>query len=277
MNSNPPLPQINMAFYRDPTFDDVLLEPEQKITLEEMVEAARRVARNAREKFIATRTMGRPATDLIHDGWPQDHQGVFEGDLDALVDAGLLAATFSRQGTPLYDITPLGYKYYEHLQHEKGAPTTRVESTHRSYIDAAAFKARYPLAYQKWARAEALVWSAESEAALTMIGHLCRESLQEFMDELSSNRGLANPAPKAATISRLRFVIGKTPRLGETARAHLDAMLVYASTLIDLTQRQEHGGLREGEPLTWDDGRRLVFQTLVVLAELDRELGTANA
>lgn len=264
-----------MAFYRDPAFDDVLLEPEQKTTLEEMVEAARRLPRNAREKFVATRTMGRPATDLIHDGWPQDHQGVFEGDLDALVDAGFLAGTFSRQGTPLYDITPLGYKYYEHLQNEKGAPTTRVESTHRSYVDGAAFKARYPLAYEKWTRAEALVWSADSEAALTMIGHLCRESIQEFMDQLLSNRGLASTAPKAATINRLRFVIGKTPCLGEAATAHLDAMLVYAGTLIDLAQRQEHGGLREGEPLRWRDGRRLVFQTLIVLAELDRELGNS--
>ena len=39
---------------------------------------------------------------------------------------------------------------------------------------------------------------------------------------------------------------------------------------MDLVQRQEHGGQKEGEPLGWEDGRRVVFQTANVMVELHR-------
>jgi hypothetical protein len=37
-------------------------------------------------------------------------------------------------------------------------------------------------------------------------------------------------------------------------------------------QRQEHGAQKEGRPLVWEDGRRVVFQTAIVMFELDRAL-----
>jgi hypothetical protein len=37
-------------------------------------------------------------------------------------------------------------------------------------------------------------------------------------------------------------------------------------------KRQEHGGQKEGRPLTWEDARRVVFQTLIVMYEIDRAL-----
>jgi hypothetical protein len=44
------------------------------------------------------------------------------------------------------------------------------------------------------------------------------------------------------------------------------------ATVSDLVQRQEHAGQREGEPLVWEDGRRIVFQTAIVMFEIDRSL-----
>jgi hypothetical protein len=42
-------------------------------------------------------------------------------------------------------------------------------------------------------------------------------------------------------------------------------MVDYWNALVDLHQRQEHGAQRQGQPLTWEDGRRVVFQTILVM------------
>lgn len=39
-----------------------------------------------------------------------------------------------------------------------------------------------------------------------------------------------------------------------------------------LAQRQEHGEQKGGEELTWEDGRRVVLYTAMVMAECDRML-----
>ncbi len=36
--------------------------------------------------------------------------------------------------------------------------------------------------------------------------------------------------------------------------------------------RQEHGAQKESETLQWEDARRVVFQTAMVMFELDRTL-----
>ena len=48
--------------------------------------------------------------------------------------------------------------------------------------------------------------------------------------------------------------------------------MAYWGTLSDLVQRQEHGAAKEGEPLTWEDGQRVVFHTAIVMWEIDRSL-----
>jgi hypothetical protein len=52
----------------------------------------------------------------------------------------------------------------------------------------------------------------------------------------------------------------------------LEALVPFRGTVSDLVQRQEHGGQREGAPLRWEDGRRLVFQTAVIMFEIDSAL-----
>ena len=77
----------------------------------------------------------------------------------------------------------------------------------------------------------------------------------------------------AHTANRLRAVIdAHRGGLGEARSQLLDALIVYWGEVIDLLQRQEHGGQNEGEPLAWEDGRRAVFQTAVVMYEIDRTL-----
>lgn len=54
--------------------------------------------------------------------------------------------------------------------------------------------------------------------------------------------------------------------------AYLDALLEYWRSVSGLIQRQEHGNQKVGSELTWEDARRAVFQTGIVLFELDRAL-----
>jgi len=41
---------------------------------------------------------------------------------------------------------------------------------------------------------------------------------------------------------------------------------------VNLAQRQEHGGQKEGEPLVWEDARRVVLHRAVVMIEVARTL-----
>jgi len=55
-------------------------------------------------------------------------------------------------------------------------------------------------------------------------------------------------------------------------KAVLESLVSCWEAAIDLVQRQEHGANKEGEPLVWEDARRVVFQTMMVMYELDRAL-----
>jgi hypothetical protein len=67
-------------------------------------------------------------------------------------------------------------------------------------------------------------------------------------------------------------VAARASKIGSTEKPFLEALVAYWGTLSDLIQRQEHGALREGDALVWEDDRRVVFQTCVVMYELSRAL-----
>ncbi len=259
-----------MPHYRDASFDSILLEDEQRHLFEEMVAAARNVPRERRQKFHAVAIANSYQSLLLHEGLPRDHPGAFPGDLETLARAGVLAHSIGAHG-PEYDVTPLGYRYFELLQLAKGSPVQRVEKTTRSFLDTERFAKAYPLSHRKWLEAERLLWSPEAADKVTTIGHLCREALQEFVDALAVAAGQSAVADKAKTIARMKAVFAAKSVSGAVG-AHLDALLVLVGTLNDLVQRQEHGATKEGQQLRWEDGRRLVFLTLVVLTECDHAL-----
>jgi len=62
--------------------------------------------------------------------------------------------------------------------------------------------------------------------------------------------------------------INKT-QFGEKTTEALDALVHYWGTVSDLIQRQEHGSQAAGRPLVWEDARRVVFQTAIVMFEID--------
>jgi hypothetical protein len=251
----------------------MMLEEEQEELLARFVEAHRSAPRDARSHFIATESMGSTQATFIHG---RVHGVHFEGsraDAEVLADAGFLRLTFGSRGDPLFYVTPEGIARYE-ARMAGSSPVAAVESRIREYLSQAALKKTHSAALAKWEQAEQLLWAADSAQQFTTVGHLCREALQEFAASIATQHrvDVSNIDP-AKTVSRLRAVVAaRANELGTTEKAFLDALIAYWGTLSDLIQRQEHGALREGEVLVWEDGRRVVFQTCVVMYEVSRTL-----
>src|SRR4051812_23108695 len=81
--------------------------------------------------------------------------------------------------------------------------------------------------------------------------HACRARSGVTCDEGPTN-----------TIARVEAVLkASAERVGECKIAMLKALLGCWATVSDLAQRLAHGALKEGEPVTAEDGRQLVYLT----------------
>lgn len=242
-----------------------LLDPEQERALEFLVEASRRADR---QPFYGSFPVGSHNIRLAHSGVPRDHSGIYPGDLDTLAEAGLVRVD-RYPDTVRFDVTPAGFRYYGEIKGRTAKQGAAVPSTTRSYLDTGGFIARHSKAFVKWQDADGLLWSAESYGQLTTIGHLCREAMQEFATSLIRSTTASAPEDPAKTVARVRAALG-TRNLMDGTRSLLDSLIAYWGAVADLSQRQEHGGQKEGQPLKWEDGRRLVFHTLFTMVEIDR-------
>ncbi len=250
----------------------IILEPEQEKLFRDLVEAERRVPRSERQHFLIATPYGPIGVQLIHPGWVDHDRSVFEGDIETLARVRLVAITLVSAHSRGFYVTPEGFEYYGQLMRRRGEPIERLQSVTREYIQNPGFQARYPGAYAKWAQAEALLWSGDSEGAYTTIGHLLREAMQDFATDLVERFRPPNvEQDKSKVVARLRAVLA-SHKISKTGDAFLDALLGYWGTVSDLVQRQEHGALREGETLWWSDARRVVFQVAIVMLEIDSPL-----
>ena len=251
---------------------NILLERIQEELLVSLVEAFKNLPVEYRQKFFVDRTLG--GDYLIHDGL-KDTKMVYFGDIEALARENLLILEYEPDGVPYFDISPLGFKYYEFLKKKAGESIAQVESTVKSFIEGNDFKKKYPMAYEKWANAAELLWKTDSQQQLTTIGHLCREAVQEFTEILVRLYRPPNVTnEKAKTITRIKSVLSLV-NIGTTVKPFLEALVAYWEVVNDLIQRQEHGAQKEGQSLMWEDGRRVIFQTAMVMFEIDSAVSKA--
>lgn len=250
----------------------VPLEDEQEELLAIMVEASRAVPRDQRHEFLFLRHMG--GSVLAHQGMAAIGREQYQphlGDLETLHERGLIRLRQTGEYDYSADVRPEGTHYYEQMQVRRGQPMMKTVTAAREYLETESFRRRHEASVAKWQEAERLLWSADSQQAATTIGHLCREAMQLFAGQLARSSGAVGDPNPQNTVSRVRSVLAAW--IGSDARkAVAEALIVYWGTVADLTQRQEHGVQREQGPLTWEDSRRLVTQTLMVMYELDREL-----
>lgn len=250
-----------------------MLEPEQEDLLAQLVEADRRVPRAERQNFFILNTSnpsGPPGLRLLHPGWPSDTR-IPRSDIETLARNGYLQFSHGPRGADSFFITPEGSSYYRSYRMKVDEPLTRIVEPIRKHLDSAEFQKRYPKSYEKWARAEVLLWEEDTDSTRTTIGHLVREALQEFAGELGGHVSPPDfPTDKAKTIARLKSIIQMASKqLGESHRSFLETLIQYWGTLNDLVQRQEHGGQRENSSLTWEDSRRIALHSAILMFEVD--------
>lgn len=192
-----------------------------------------------------------------------------EGDLLMLEREGLIfAIAYSkRDANPTFVVTPEGIEYYAKTRERE--PAARQEAELRRFLDSEAFSVDYPEAYAKWAEADALLWRADSEREFTTVGHKVREALQEFATEAVERYDPPDVETNKALVNkRLGAVIAKlVPAVRGKHAALLRALGDYSEATLGVVQRQEHGGQKEGEELTWHDARRVVFHAASVMYE----------
>jgi hypothetical protein len=250
-----------------------MLMSEQEDLLAAIVEASLTVPSDERTGYFCDRGMTGGAV-LVGDGL--DTVNAINpnfNDVIILIDSGYLRATHRDGSSIEFFVHPRGFGWYE--ERKQSDPIASVEHEMQSMVGGEEFKARYPEAARLWAEAAALLWSAEQTAHVqTMIGHNAREAMQNFATNLVEIHQPPAVTPNPASIvARLRSVLGTvSDQLGQTEAALLDALLPYWGTVSDLVQRQEHGSQREGDALGWEDGRRIVFQTLNVMFEIENAL-----
>jgi hypothetical protein len=236
-----------------------------------LVEASRSVARNQREPILAFPSGMSHNLILSHPGLPQDNPGIYPADLHQLQSAGWAVVRPAGSDACFIDITPAGVRQYEQFREQAATPVQRIEAASRSWIESEAFRLRHPEAHAKWASAEQLLWRSDAGTEYSAIGHYCREAAQEFATSLLKHHPVDDaPADPGKTKARVAAVLVPRSSGSKGVDKTIIALLEYWSTILDLGQRQEHGGQKEGEALTWEDGRRLVVLTLLAMLEIDR-------
>jgi len=253
-------------------FDNIILEPEQITLLCSLVESVRSIPRDERTPFFGSHPAGGPKSRIMHPGLPGQNAKVYMGDIEALAHAGLLYLRLEGTRGFDFDIAPAGFRFYEVTQTKISAPVERIQMPLKNYLEGDRLRTTYPSAFEKWSKAESKLWESDSAAELSTIGHLCREAMQEFSTTLVNKYQPPNiDNDKSHSIARLKAALTLLDsNIPTTLTPFLNSILSYWGTLSDLVQRQEHSGQREAKPLTWEDGKRVVFHTAVVFSEFDR-------
>lgn len=137
------------------------------------------------------------------------------------------------------------------------------------YVDEDIVYTRYPDAYACWRNGLEL-FQAGPERHATHIGLACRDAMIRFACELARRSGLELDTKPSWTVDRIRAALRPySVDAGGKVAAFADALLVYWGCVSDLVQRQVHG--RENDNLlTKADAERVLYQTLIVMYELDR-------
>jgi hypothetical protein len=148
-------------------------------------------------------------------------------------------------------------------------PVEHTMTENRRLLASDGFAEMCPEVFKLWADAEKLLFREDAALQLTTIGHRTREAAQAFATAMIERYGADNP-PDEVQLVKLRLgavIASNRAALGATHRLFLEALGDLWERTVDLIDRQEHGAHKEGEPLTWNDARRIVTLTMVLMVE----------
>jgi hypothetical protein len=253
-------------------YDSSLLEEDQRRLLDLMVQADNAVAKPQRTSFVLVQTDS--DAFLLREGFPRDPVAV--ADLSILVDRRLVHAHREASSNLLYDLTPEGRRYWTEMKQRIGSEIKSVEAEIRTFIDSAPFITSFPEAHDRWTQAAAELWRDDFAARSTDIGPRCREAMQFFTTALIQHAAIpvdeSLSDPPRPLIEFERRLLRRTTSVTLTVRSSVRSCTT-GGTVSDLVQRQEHGAEKQGPELTWEDARRVVFQTAIAMYEVSRAFG----
>ena len=174
--------------------EHILLEQEQKDLLCKFVEAVRKVPREKREKFYVLESFD--GTEILHPGWEGEENTVYKGDVEALGRENLIAITYNSDGNLKFDVTPLGFKYYEEIKKKDNINLCDIDRIN-------SFKhLLHEVIINKNNMGKAVLWHELQNRLPTGITDLELETaIQELVDK---NYIISEPGPGART----RFIAG---------------------------------------------------------------------
>ena len=148
-----------------------------------------------------------------------------------------------------------------------------LESYLKACVGQERFRSAYPLAYERWWQATAILYGEGSTDSVLAAGRRAREALQEFARTLAEPLQPRASAPDStgATVRRLRaFTETYRAQLGDARCELLRSLFDHWRALSDGLERHASDGQMVGEPLRWEDARRVVILTALVMVEIDR-------
>jgi hypothetical protein len=250
------------------------LEPEQLDLFSRMVEADRRIPRAERRPFFYVTIGGRATEFLTHPGFEGQTIHALRSDILALGEAGLVRVEYGSGRQLNVDIRPAGFRFHAEMMRNVADAVTQMEEAPQRHLDGEPFQRCYPDAYAKWSYARQMLYGEDSHQQLTLIGHVCTEAMQAFANALVERHRppTADPNPGQYR-QRLDAVIDLfKPKVGKKRAELLHAVVNYWFAASAIAERQEHGADKDGDPVTWEDARRVVFHTAIVMFEIDRTL-----
>jgi hypothetical protein len=164
----------------------------------------------------------------------------------------------------------------------RAADHARIEDYLRAYLEDQRFRSTHPLACGRWIVACEMLWCADSRSKVIAVGQRAGDAMQAFsvsMHErcvplaMDSQWGDV-PADESRRRGPLENLMRITQNHGEQldpARSRLLLELLEPwRALSEELQRHERGPQPPDERLRWEDGRRLVLLTALVMVEFDR-------
>lgn len=250
------------------------LDQEQIKIFINFIDLFRNVVRDKQCKFVASH-LADGTTLIEHPLKPNGKIKISKIDFEALCRNRLFYGHYLESPHQMQFIIPLeAIAQYEMLKNKRIAPLQRIENETLDYIKSDIFINRYPKSYAKWQMAEELFLLETDNRNLTTIGHLCRESLQEFSDELLSHKSIKSEYSRSKIIAKIKCVLKLIDISSSSKSQFLNALLNYWGALSDLVQKQEHDNQKESEHLEIEDARRIIFHSAIVMYEIDKTVFT---
>jgi hypothetical protein len=150
-----------------------------------------------------------------------------------------------------------------------------LEDYLRACLDDERFSSEYPVAHARWSEAAAILYDADVSDGMFAATAKAREALAAFASVLAGGyRPLASsPGSEASTRARLAaWIESHRLALGDARCELLEALLQYWRALNDGPRRHAHDAHDVGDELRWEDARRVVVLTALVMVEIDRSL-----